>query len=69
VAKLAMSIVGTRRTKADPFLKACAVCRCALQAKVWVPIEAIDRGEKDTGRYPSFCWIPKELEAYRKEHV
>lgn len=67
VAKLAMSIVGTRRTKADPFLKACAVCRCALQAKVWVPTAALAKGEKDTSRYPEFCWVRGELDAYRSD--
>lgn len=67
VQKLASSIVGTRRTRADPFLKACAVCKCALQAKVWVPINAIDKGtgQAQYERFPSFCWVKTELEVYR----
>lgn len=68
LTKLATTFVGARRTKADPFLKACAVCRCSLQVKVWTPIEAIDKGttEELLSKFPSFCWIPRELDQLRK---
>lgn len=68
VQKLASTLVGTRRTKGDPFLKVCAVCRCALQAKVWVPIEAIEAGMTEAlyDKYPDFCWQKREVNAFRK---
>lgn len=69
LVKLANRFVGAKRTGADPFLKVCAVCHCSLQVKVWTPIESIAKGTKDTSRYPSFCWIPKELEAYKEVTV
>lgn len=67
LTKLATTFVGARRTKADPFLKACAVCKCSLQVKVWTPIEAIDKGTNQElyNKFPSFCWILKELDAFR----
>ena len=66
--KLAASFVGGHRTTGDPFLKVCAVCKCSLQAKVWAPIDVIDKGtsQEQYERYPDFCWIPKELDQFRK---
>lgn len=58
-----------RQTAFDAFLRACAVCKCGLQVKVWTPIEAIDQGTKDTSPYPSFCWLRNELEEFRKKKV
>lgn len=68
VQKLAMSIIGTRTTPANPFLKVCAVCRCTLQAKVWAPIDVVDKGtpEEIYNGYPSFCWVKRELDDFRK---
>lgn len=71
VQKLAMTIIGTRSTPANPFLKVCAVCRCTLQAKIWAPIDVIDKGTPETiyTGYPSFCWVRNELDQFRKEAV
>jgi hypothetical protein len=68
---LAMKFTGAKKTTSDPFLKACAVCKCSLQAKVWVPIDAIDQGTNEElyNKFPNFCWIPKELDAFRKAKV
>lgn len=54
---------GKGKTPADPFLKACSVCQCSLLVKIWVPIEAIDKGTPPQmfEKFPSFCWIKKEL--------
>jgi hypothetical protein len=69
VQKLAMPLVGTRTTPANPFLKVCAVCRCTLQAKIWAPIEVIDKGtpQQIYNGYPDFCWVRRELDQFRKE--
>jgi hypothetical protein len=44
-------------------LRNCAVCKCHLPAKVWLPIDVIKRGTtpETLSQYPAFCWIPKEL--------
>jgi hypothetical protein len=66
---LAARFTGGRKTTSDSFLKACAVCKCSLQVKVWTPIESIDKGTPDLSPYPDFCWIKKELTALRSANV
>jgi hypothetical protein len=63
---LAARFTQGRRTSSDYFLKACAVCKCSLQVKVWTPIESVAAGTHDLTPYPDFCWIKRELEEYRK---
>lgn len=62
---LAAAFTRGRVSSADPFLKACAVCKCSLRVKVWSPVEAISAGTPNTALYPDWCWIPKELEVFR----
>jgi len=64
---LAAQFTHGRRTPSDPFLRACAVCHCSLQVKIWVPVESIDKGtpEESLNKYPEFCWQKQELLAYR----
>jgi hypothetical protein len=64
---LAARLTGGRKTSSDFWLKACSVCRCSLQAKVWLPIESIDAGTSAEmlNNYPNFCWQRKELEEFR----
>jgi hypothetical protein len=64
---LAARFTGGRKTTSDSFLRACAVCKCSLQVKVWTPIESIDKGTPDTGPYPQFCWVRNELDEFRKQ--
>jgi hypothetical protein len=66
---LAAKFTGGQRTASDFYLKACAVCKCSLQVKVWTPIEAIDKGtpEDMLVKFPQFCWIPSELSQHRKD--
>jgi hypothetical protein len=65
---LAAKFTGGRRTTAEPFLKACAVCHCSLAVKVWVPIEAIRKGTSADrlSKFPEWCWIPKEIATLNK---
>jgi hypothetical protein len=66
IQNLAAKLVGNRKTSSDAFLKACAVCKCSLHAKVWVPIESIHTPQSQYDKLPEFCWIKKELDIYRK---
>lgn len=55
-----------QRTKSDASLRACAVCKCLLQAKVHFPISTLDTSdEKVQSMYPEFCWLKKTGENYR----
>jgi hypothetical protein len=65
---LAARLTSGRKTSSDFWLKACSVCRCALQAKVWVPIESVASGMSDEmlNNYPDFCWQKKEVLELRK---
>lgn len=65
---LSAKLVAGKTTTSDHFLKACAVCRCSLQVKVWTPIEAIDKGTppEQLNQLPGFCWIGHELTEFRK---
>lgn len=43
-------------------LHICKLCSCTLKAKVNVPAEVIEAGEKGRGlRYPVHCWLHKDL--------
>lgn len=68
---LAAKFTFGRRTSSEPFLKACAVCKCSLAVKVWVPVQSISAGTPDyqLQQFPSFCWIPKELSIFRRQEV
>jgi hypothetical protein len=53
--------VGKRRTKYDFSLRACAVCKCFLRAKVHFPLDILDReNEKLQEVYPQHCWLKKD---------
>jgi hypothetical protein len=68
---LAAKFTGGRRTSSEPFLKACAVCKCSLSVKVWLPIEDIRAGTpaSQVGQFPDFCWIKRELTMSQEETV
>jgi hypothetical protein len=63
--KLVADVTKNRHTKYDFALKACAACKCLLQAKVHFPIETLDRNPTVQELYPSFCWLKKGGENYR----
>jgi len=52
------AIVGHQTTVYDDKLEACAVCKCSLKSKVWVPMEFVNIGITDEikQQLPSFCW-------------
>lgn len=53
-----------RRTASDPFLKSCAVCKCANGVQVHVPAEDLARGTPVAllEKFPGFCWKKIEIE-------
>jgi len=52
-------LVGNSKTKYDSLLEGCEVCACSLQAKVWLPKDAM-AGTRDKSKFPDHCWIPDE---------
>jgi hypothetical protein len=65
LANLVASIAGNIKTEADPFLKSCAVCRCANEAQTRLPIEILKKGvtPEMMELFPAeFCWKRRELE-------
>lgn len=55
------AIVGDEVTSQDSKLLGCAVCTCALKAKIWLPLEALRRFESAelASKYPDWCWMKK----------
>ena len=68
--KLASFITGTvasKSTKFDSQLKACAVCKCAIQAMVHFPMKVLDdvsTPEKQALYPKEFCWKSHESPNY-----
>jgi len=56
------SIVGTKPTPKNGDLHACAVCKCSLPAKIWLPEDILRKYEPDSigAAYPSNCWLAKQ---------
>lgn len=59
---LVNKVVGPRKTKDDAALKACNICSCGLQAKVWLPHATIwpHMSERQRSRLPERCWLITE---------
>lgn len=57
---LVETVVRNVSSKYDPFLKACAACKCLLRAKVHFPMEVLDREDPGVQElYPEHCWLNK----------
>lgn len=67
VASYLTGDVALKKTAYDEKLKACAVCKCSIQAMIWFPmdiLEANDTPEKQA-LYPiEFCWKSKASPNY-----
>jgi hypothetical protein len=66
MANAVVAIKGAKATKVDHLLRACSICKCANEAKVWLPIEIIAKSTTPemTEQYKrvSECWQKDELE-------
>lgn len=59
-------VVRDKHSKFDNSLRACAVCKCFLKAKVHFPMDILDtEADKVQEMYPGFCWLNKASENYR----
>lgn len=60
--ELVARMVGERKTAADAYLGTCAVCGCALKAKIWLPYELLLKysGEVKLEDFPDHCWMRTE---------
>jgi hypothetical protein len=66
---LAKEVIGDRKSKYDFALKACAVCKCLLRAKVHFPISTLDKAtDLHQEMYPSHCWLKKSSINYKPEN-
>lgn len=67
ISNLVVGIKGAKTTKADGFLKTCAICKCNNEAQVWIKPEILAKGVDGTQlaqmRDMPDCWKVKELEA------
>lgn len=53
------------RVEGEKSLHVCDVCNCVLRLLLHVPIEFIKetKDAETLAKYPSYCWIPKEIAA------
>lgn len=66
--KVVEEVVGNKKTKSDPALRNCAVCRCFLRAKVHFPMETLDTETSSLqSLYPSHCWLKRGGENYKPD--
>jgi hypothetical protein len=64
--KAVAEVTKDRKTKYDFALKACAVCKCLLKAKVHFPMETLDMNRDAVQEmYPEHCWLKKTGPNYR----
>lgn len=57
--KAVAEVTKSRSTKYDFALRACAVCKCLLKAKVHFPIATLNTSGNNQELYPDFCWLKK----------
>jgi hypothetical protein len=57
-----------RHTASDPFLKSCAVCKCANGVQVHMRAEDLASGTPTAllDKFPGFCWKKIEIERLRE---
>jgi len=57
--RLALEILPDHHTPLDSSLRACAVCKCLNQKKIWFDLQVLrDSSSEDQEKmYPSFCWM------------
>lgn len=61
VRELVGRIVGQRTTQGDAMIQACKICGCALKAKVWIPLDVLQRhmSAEQNNAFPEWCWCKK----------
>lgn len=61
VREAVSKIVGDRTTEGESRLQACKICGCALKAKVWFPLEILQKhmSAEQNEQFPEWCWCKK----------
>lgn len=59
MASLITGAVAQKRGQHDDYLRACAICHCALKALVWFPLDILMKNETPERQNlrPDFCWL------------
>lgn len=65
--KLVEDVVVDKHSKYDSSLRACAVCKCFLRAKIHFHLSDLEKDEDSRLQemYPDFCWLKKGGENYK----
>jgi len=71
ISNLILDVKGSNETKADQFLKTCAVCKCSSQANVWVRPEILAKGVTESqlqqmDMMPD-CWKSRQIRALNNQ--
>jgi hypothetical protein len=65
MADAVVAIKGAKSTKYDHLLKACGICKCGNEAKVWLPIDIISKSTTpemlEQYKRVEECWQKNEL--------
>ena len=65
MANAVVAIKGAKTTKVDHLLRVCSICKCHNAAKIWLPIEIIDKSTThemlEQYNRVSECWMKSEL--------
>lgn len=61
VRELVAKIVGNKVTVGDGRIQACKICGCALKAKVWIPLDILQKhmSAEQNDQFPEWCWCKK----------
>ncbi len=59
MASLITGAVAHKKGAHDDYLRACAICKCALRAMVWFPLDILMQSEtlERQDLRPDFCWV------------
>lgn len=60
--ELVQRIVGGETILGEHLLEACLICGCSLKAKIWLPLEVIQKhtSTEMNGQFPEWCWCKKK---------
>lgn len=59
---LVEKVVGGEKIAGEHLLKGCAVCGCSLRAKVWIPLDIIQKHTtpERNALFPEWCWAKQK---------
>lgn len=62
VHEVVNKITGGEKPEGASHLEGCLICGCSLKAKVWLPLETIQKHTSDetNGKFPEWCWAKRK---------